>query len=335
VNPGNFRYATAVLAAVVVCAAYLSAQQQSKASAQLASQQPPPYWAFTGDSPAAKSEPTSNAAQHVPNSSQSYTLPQISDLFSVPDWHPNSHLPMPDVVAHGQKPNVYACAYCHLPNGLGRPENSSLAGLSAEYITEQMSAFGSGARKSSEPSHLPVKNMVLVAEHAQDEQDSAAAGYFSALKPKPWIHVVETTQLAKTHPARWMLVPDEPHVLEPIGNRIIEVPQNLKLTELRDDTSGFIAYVPKGSLKRGRLLVNKGGDGITMPCSGCHGADLRGHENVPSIAGRSPSYIVRQLYDLQAGSRNGGANDQMQIPVMKLTMDDMVAIAAYLASLKP
>jgi cytochrome c553 len=336
VNSGHSRNVTACFVTVLlVLAAYAFGQQQSGMTPQLASQQPPPYWAFTGDLPTPKSKPTGNVPQHVPDSSQSFTLTQITDLFSVPDWHPDSHPPMPDIVAHGEKPNVFACGYCHLPNGLGRPENASLAGLSAEYITQQMSAFKSGARKSSEPSHLPVKNMVIVAQHAQDEMDSAAAKYFSALKPKPWIHVVETTQLAKTHPAAWMLVPDEPHVLEPIGNRIIEVPQNLKLTELRDDTSGFIAYVPKGSLKRGKLLVEKGGDGITMPCSGCHGPDMRGEKDVPSIAGRSPSYIVRQLYDLQMGSRTGGATDQMQIPVMKLTMNDMVAIAAYLASLKP
>ena len=102
-----------------------------------------------------------------------------------------------------------------------------------------------------------------------------------------------------------MLVANEPIVKEPIGNRIIETPEDLELTELRDDTSGFIAYVPPGSLKRGKFLVDKGGDGTTMPCALCHGADLRGKDNVPSIAGRSPSYIVRQLYDMQIASRGG------------------------------
>lgn len=309
--------------------------QQASSGPQLASQQPPPYWAFTVDPPNAPPEATGNTPQHVPNSSQSYTLAEIADLFSVPDWHPESHPPMPDIVAHGQKPNLYACAYCHLPNGQGRPENASLTGLPADYLAQQMAAFKSGARKTSEPELLPVKHMIDVAQHADGEQAKAAANYFASLKPKPWIHVVETTQVAKTHAAGWMLVPDEPNILEPIGNRVIEMPTNLKLTELRDDTSGFIAYVPKGSLKKGRFLVDKGGDGTTMPCSGCHGPDLRGQNNVPSIAGRSPSYIVRQLYDLQIGSRSGGATDQMQIPVLKLTMNDMVAIAAYLASLRP
>jgi len=147
--------------------------------------------------------------------------------------------------------------------------------------------------------------------------------------------VVETATVPKTHVAGWMLVANEPVAKEPIGHRIIEMPENLERTELRDDTSGFVAYVPPGSVKKGKFLVEKGGDGETMPCAMCHGADLRGEENVPSIAGRSPSYIVRQLYDMQMGSRGGAGTGMMQAPVMKLTMDDMVAIAAYLASLRP
>ncbi len=243
---------------------------------------------------------------------------------------------MPDVVAHGRKPDVYACAYCHLPNGQGRPENASLAGLPAQYI---VAADG----------RLPERRaQELRAEVAAGERDdrrrcsrhrrrrvSTAAAYFSSLKPKPWIRVVETATVPNTHVAGWMLVANQPTAKEPIGQRIIEMPENLELTELRDDTSGFIAYVPPGSLKKGKDLVTKGGDEVTMPCAMCHGDDLRGKDNVPSIAGRSPSYIARQLYDLQIGSRGGAGTALMQAPVMKLTMDDIVAIAAYLASLKP
>ena len=301
----------------------------------LASQQPPPYWAFAVDPPGAPPKPAGDAAQHVPHSSQAFTLSQIADLFSAPDWHPDAHPAMPDVVAHGQKPDVYACAYCHLPNGQGRPENASLAGLPRQYFLQQMAAFKSGARKSSEPKSLPANNMIALSAHTDEKQVGAAADYFSALKPKPWIRVVETATVPKTHVAGWMLVADEPTVKVPIGNRIIETPENLELTELRDDTSGFIAYVPPGSLKKGKFLVEKGGDGVTMPCAVCHGDDLRGKDTVPSIAGRSPSYIARQLYDMQIGSRGGAANALMQAPVMKLTMDDIVAIAGYLASLKP
>jgi cytochrome c553 len=320
---------------LVIALAVSALGQKSGSQSQLASQQPPPSWAFAVDPPNAAAEPTGNTPQHVPDSKQSYTLTQIADLFAVPDWHPDAHPKMPDIVAHGRKPEVYACAYCHLPNGQGRPENASLAGLPAEYITQQMAAFQSGARKSSEPKSLPVNAMIAVAAHATPSDATTAAAYFAALKPKPWIRVVETATVPTTHVAGWMLVANQPASKEPIGQRIIEMPENLELTELRDDTSGFIAYVPPGSLQKGKELVTTGGDEVTMPCAICHGEDLRGKENVPSIAGRSPSYMVRQLYDLQIGSRGGAGTAMMQAPVMKLTMDDMISISAYLASLRP
>jgi cytochrome c553 len=301
-----------------------------------ASQQPPPYWAFAVNPPNSSDAalPPSDTPQHVPGSTSAFTIPQTKDFFSVPDWHPDGHPAMPGVVSHGRKPDVIACGYCHLPNGQGRPENSSVAGLPVQYILQQMADFKSGARKSSEPRLQPVKYMTSVAAHADEQEAQIGAAYFSGLRPKAWIRVVETASVPKTHVAGWMLVVDQPVVKEPIGQRIIETPENLERTELRDDTSGFIAYVPVGSVRTGKALVTTGG-GKTVACASCHGSDLRGKENVPSIAGRSPSYIVRQLYDMQAGSRAGVGAQLMKAPVAKLTLDDMVAIAAYLASLHP
>ena len=299
-----------------------------------ATHQPPPYWAYAIDPPAAASrpEPVSNAPQHVPGSTASFTLAQIGDLYTAPDWHPDAHPPMPDIVGHGRKPDVYACGYCHLPNGLGRPENSSLAGLPADYIVQQMAGFKSGARKSSVPADLPVAAMIAYETKANPHEIQSAAAYFSALQPKPWIRVVETRTVPKTHVAGWMLVVSKPVTREPIGQRIIETPENLERTELRDDTSGFIAYVPVGSLQKGRALVTTGGAGKTIACAMCHGAGLKGLGNLPPLAGRSPSYLVRQLYDLQNGTRTGTAAQLMQAPVAHLTLDDMIAIAAYTAA---
>lgn len=184
--------------------------------------------------------------------------------------------------------------------------------------------------------------MIGVAAKANDDEIQAAANYFSALKPRPWIRVVEKDTVPRTHTAGWMLVvnnsgKNDPPKMEPIGRRIIETPENLERTELRDDHSGFIAYVPRGSLKRGEVLVKTGGAGKTVPCSACHGPDLKGMDidKAPPLAGRSPSYIVRQLYDIQSGARHGVATQVMTSAVTKLTIGDMIAIAAYTASLKP
>jgi cytochrome c553 len=331
-----------VIAPTLICGAFLlalAAPSQSPSTISQLLAEPPPYWAYAVDPPAAPSDasakPDAAAPLHIPGSKLTFTSSQIQDLFNAVDWHPSAHPTMPDVVAHGRSPEVYACAYCHLPNGLGRPENSSLAGLPAAYITQQLADFKSGARKSSDPDLKPVSNMVSVGAKATEAEIQSAAAYFSALKPKPWIRVVESKFVPKTHVAGWMLVVSTPHEMESIGDRIIETPENLERTELRDDSSGFIAYVPPGSLKRGKALVTTGAGGRTIICSTCHGPNLRGLKNVPSIAGRSPSYIVRQLYDMQSGARAGDNVAQMKPVVANLSLYDIIDIAAYTGSLTP
>jgi cytochrome c553 len=314
---------TVVVATVVLAAGFAGAADV------------PPPWAFAVNPPdTPKPPPDDGVLRHVPGSDVTYTLTQVRDLFSPPDWHPDDHPPMPDPVAHGTKPNVFACGYCHLPNGLGRPENSSLAGLPAAYIVQQVADFKSGLRKSSEPASLPVNFMIAVAKGSTDEDVKIAAEYFSALPRKPWIRVVEADTVPKTRVAGWMLVEAQPGATEPIGQRIIEMPENLERTELRDSASGFIAYVPVGSIAKGEALI-AGGNGKTVACAICHGQDLRGLGPIPGLAGRSPSYIVRQLYDLQHGVRKGPWTDLMKPVVSQLTDEDIVSIAAYTASRAP
>ena len=102
--------------------------------------------------------------------------------------------------------------------------------------------------------------------------------------------------------------------------------------------------MPVGSIKKGKDLVTTGGmrivgnkivQGKTTACGTCHGIDLMGVADVPPIAGRSPSYMVRQMWDIQQGTRNGASAQLMKLVVANLTEEDMVAIAAYVASRPP
>src|SRR5437899_10387444 len=123
----------------------------------------------------------------------------------------------------------------------------------------------------------------------------------------------------KTRIAGGMFLVEEGAGKEPIGQRIIETPEKTEDTELlRNSHSGFIAYVPPGSIKKGEALVTNGA-GKTTQCAVCHGANLQGLGPVPGIAGRSPSYLVRQLYDMQAGSRKSQRTDQMKPVLARLT----------------
>jgi cytochrome c553 len=306
------------------------------AGAQATTPDIPPPWAFAANPPGPPpaAAPDDGMPKHVANSTVGLTLAQVKDAFDIPDWHPDNHPPAPEVVAHGRKPAVMGCGYCHLPNGQGRPENAALAGLPAAYILQQLAEFRSGARASTVPDLVPHKLMVGIASAVTDDEAKAAATYFSSLDFKPWIRVIETATVPKTHVAGYMLVPDVAGAKEPIGKRIVETPENLAATELRDSGSGFIAYVPPGSMERGEKLV-KTGAGKTTPCAICHGIDLKGIGPVPPIAGRSPSYLVRQLYDIQHGARAGTWTPLMQGVVRDLEPDDLVDIAAYAASRSP
>jgi cytochrome c553 len=292
-----------------------------------------PSWAYPVNPPAA---PGAQAPKkddgtlfHVPDSEVALTRTQIEGRDTVPDWHPNDHPPMPDIVKNGRQ-NVRACAYCHQPSGVGRPENASLAGLTENYIKEQVDNFKRGNRKGSEPRRTPQDLMNQIAANLTEEEVAAAAKYFSALKLGSFVKVVETDMVPKTFVTAGMLAKSPEGGMEPIGRRIIEVPEDLERAENRDPRTPFIAYVPKGSLQKGETFVTGGG----TPCIACHGPDLHGRGDVPHIAGRSPSYIVRQLYDIQNGKRSGTVAPMQQV-VADLGLDDMIAIAAYVASREP
>ncbi|HEY0265818.1 MAG TPA: c-type cytochrome [Rhizomicrobium sp.] len=292
----------------------------------------PPSWAYPVPKPSGPpAKPDNTAMKRVPGSKLRFTEAGVSDRFVVPDWFPKEHPPMPDVVAHGRKPQVFACGYCHLPNGQGRPENASLAGQPAGYILEQVQEMRAGRRKTSVLMGS-IKSMYAVAGAVTDDEVKIAADYFSRLKYKKWIRVVETDTAPKTSiSSHNMMIRAAGR--EPIAGRILEIPENLERTELRDPRSGFVAYVPKGSLARGKTLVESGAG--AFPCVSCHGATLHGDGNVPALAGRSPSMIVRQLYDFKHGTRSGPAADPMRTEVANMTDEQAVNIAAYLASLKP
>jgi cytochrome c553 len=294
----------------------------------------PPSWAYPRVPPETRVDPDDGKPRSVPGGARTYTLTQIRDFFSPPDWH-DDHPPMPGIVGKGRPPKLYACGYCHLPNGVGKPENARVAGLPVGYIKQQVADFKSGARKSSVHGLLPHVWMVEASQTASDAEVDEAAKYFAALpQPKGWYKVVETETVPKTRVAGWILIPDGSGQMEPIDQRIVETAADLARTGLRDFHSGYVTYVPVGAVKKGEALVTSGG-GKTAACATCHGPNLQGVGNVPRIAGVSAIYTFRQMFDFQSGARNGAAATLMKPVVAKLSEEDMLSISAYLTSLEP
>jgi cytochrome c553 len=289
----------------------------------------PPMWAFFtrgSVTPHADTGP-----QSLEGSPRTFTWAEIDNLRAPPDWFPDQHGPMPEIVAKGREPPVFACAACHLATGMGHPESSSLAGLSAAYMNQQMEDYRTGARRNPVPGQANTQEtMATIGKLTTPEDAAAASAYFASLKAIPWMKVVETDTVPKTYVnSTFMRLVSPEGGTEPLGRRIVEVPQDEDGQLKRDPRSGSLAYVPPGSVAKGKDLVGAGS------CALCHGGDLKGIGDVPHIAGRSPLYTVRQLYSYKNGSRNGPNAELMQPFVATLSNDQMLEMAAYIATLDP
>ncbi len=270
----------------------------------------------------------------LPGTSRTFTRYEVFFDYGPADWYPEDHPPMPPIVAKGkQELGVRACALCHYPNGQGKMENGHVAGLPEAYILQQLEAFKAGDRKSADPRKANTLEMAQIARNLTPEEAKAAAAYFSSFKFKPWVRVVEAEKapaVRQTMNGLFMPAPNEPPI--PLGQRIIEMPEHPERTDqVRDPRSGFVAYVPVGSIAKGEAIVTTGG-GKTVQCGLCHGPDLKGMQNVPPIAGRTASYTMRQLWDIKQGTRK---SPQMTAVVAPLTIEDMINITAYVASRTP
>jgi cytochrome c553 len=288
-----------------------------------------PPWAFNIPDRVQPPGPEPTGTVRVPGSTKEYDAAKIAGNATPPDWFPDEHGPAPRVVK-GEPGVTMACGSCHLMSGQGHPESADIAGLPAEYLMRQMSYFKSGARKDD-------SRMGPIAKAVSDEDVRRSAEYFAALKPSTFVKVIETATPPKTYvntAGRHRIVSPDGGT-EPIGHRIIETPEDPLRTQLRDPHSGYIAYVPPGSIAKGEALVKTGGSGKTIQCAICHGDDLKGLGEVPRLAGLQPVYVARQLICLQNGSSAGTAAALMKKVVAKLSEDDIIAISAYVGSLPP
>ncbi len=293
-------------------------------------------WAFVLNDPPPEGAvpPDPDEVVTVPGSALSLRRRDIRIDNGPPDWHPEGRPPMPPIVARGRDAAL-ACGYCHLPNGMGKPENSGLAGQPEAYLVQQMEDYRNGLRRTGEIRMGPPTLMMGIGAATTPEDAWTAAAYFASLPFRPHIRVVGADSVPETRFAGWLHEAVDGGGMEPIGERIVEIPDDLKRMKLRDDAVTFTAYVPPGSVERGAELVRTGGNGRTTVCTTCHGPDLRGLGPVPALAGRSPSYLARQLYDFRTGNRKGLWSELMDETVARLSHRDVVDLVAYVASLKP
>lgn len=235
---------------------------------------------------------------------------------------------MPEVVAKG-KP--LPCMQCHLANGGSHPESAAIAGMSVNYITEQVHAFRDGERVD-----VRTGRMVLAAKALSEKELKEAAEYYAAIGPdrQQWIKTVVSNDVPKG-PAPFGGGGFRYHAAdggtEPLPQgMVVETAEDDDLVRARDQIDGgFVQYVRADDLALGEKVAKDGA------CGTCHGADYKGVGDVPRLAGQHTVYLIRQLKDIQTGARKDKNVALMKPIVEKLSDREMVAVSAYLASKSP
>ncbi len=320
----HWKLLAAAGSSVLVAIAAAAAQAPTPAPATpAATANPVPLWAFPG--PHLKS---------VPGSKLAWSDVQMFDRTIAVEWFPDSHPPMPPSVKG--RLQLYACGFCHLPEGSGRPENAALAGMPYDYLKLQVDDMLSGARVVPDPKFGPGVNMMLTIKHPQltKAESYDAVKYYSGLTYKKYLKIVETTEIPRVTTDSFVYVFDKTGAKEPLGERIIEGPDDFELFEMRDPHTTYTSYVPVGSIARGAALA-KGDGGTRLACDACHGPGLKGGPLGPPIAGRLLTSNFRQLYAFKIGTRKGTGAILMKPIVAGLSYKDMIDLVSYVGSLEP
>ena len=295
-------------------------------------------WAYVLNEPASGNAdaPDPDEVVTVPGSSVSMPRSAINLTNGPPDWHPDSHPPMPELVAKGGGDGVVACGYCHLPNGQGKPENAQCGGaavrvhraaddgLAKRSTQDGRAADGpAGLHGADRPGrHRCAGSCVPRSTSHRSTSSRGFASWRPTWCPRHgspagstrWSKAAGWSRSARAWSRRRRIC------IEP---SCVMTPRVLSPTYPPAPSHEESASRPPATMAGRR------------PAPVCHGPQLRGLGPVPALAGRSPSYIARQLYDLQTGIRNGAWSDLMDATVANLTTEDIVNLAAYTASLEP
>lgn len=299
---------------------------------QAAEPRPDAAFAFPPAGPRNPTPPSKTKMVSLPGVAVQFSEAQTRNVEHTIDWRPKEHpLPPPGVTGTG-RPGAMACGFCHLPDGRGRPENAPLAGLPAAYIVAQVQAFANGTRVAPGG---PGPLMAKAALQLTPQELKATAAYFARVKYVSMVKVVEAGTIPKVDADHFIYHRAAGGGLEPLGTRIIEIPEDMARFELRDSHLRFTAYVPPGAISRGRVLAARGAKDGSDTCASCHGVGLKGMDLAPPLAGRSPTYLFRQLYGFQSGDRHDAGSTDMKRVTAKLTTAQMIDLAAYVGSLKP
>ncbi len=96
---------------------------------------------------------------------------------------------------------------------------------------------------------------------------------------------------------------------------------------------------PKELIPEGKKIYEEGVPSAEVPpCAGCHGADAKGQDEFPRLAGQLDDYVINKLtnWSKERGqdSKNPDNSAIMEPIASKLTKEQIAAVAAYVSYLK-
>ena len=210
------------------------------------------------------------------------------------------------------------------------------AGRTARGVLQGATArLRSGKRKPTGPeAYLPSQNMLKIARAMTDAEIDASAKYFAQQK----LRAARVRDREPAHTARRARGVDLRGSPRHRRSRrpAARSHQRTRATRTPRRSPGIHrpmcrpAASTAASASSSRAMAAR-----RQPCATCHLANLKGTDKIPPIAGRSPTYLLRQMLAFRNGRRTGEAAQQMKPVVEKLTLNEMIDVVAYLGSLVP
>jgi cytochrome c553 len=244
-------------------------------------------------------------------------------------------LPQAPAIVATSKPTP--CVTCHLANGNGHPPTADVSGLSANYIVEQVHAYRDGQRVDKRTGR-----MVAVAKAISEADLTAAAEYYAAIGPErqEWIKTVVGTEVPKHYffvgPGGIAFKSPEGGTVPIPKGQVVVMSQDEDMVRVEDQLrGGFVQYVRPEQMQLGQRIIADGDGGRLARCSACHGADLKGQGDVPRLLGRQTLYIIRAMNDMRTGANKNPRAAPMAAVAARMTDEDIVGAAVYLASKAP
>lgn len=110
-------------------------------------------------------------------------------------------------------------------------------------------------------------------------------------------------------------------------------------TYFRDLTPKPLGGAPRDALAAGKQIYEEGVPAAEVPpCASCHGADAKGADAFPRLAGQLHDYMIRKLtnWDKERGQDKANPDNSaiMQPIAHNLTEAQIKAVAAYLSYLE-